>query len=67
MTQFIERIDGINYFNFKCESCKAEGRLGVRAAQQRVACPEGCGTEYIQWDSPPKLKCVVMPVFKEET
>ena len=54
-------------FHFVCEACDGEGELELdrRDGPSRFACPEGCGASYVPIfnTAPPKLWCVVKPVF----
>lgn len=59
--------DGKNVFYFECESCGAEGEIGVPVdLRSQFHCPEGCGAEYVQWHNPltnaPDLMCVICPI-----
>jgi hypothetical protein len=56
------------YFDFTCEGCGAEGRLGIPSEHRDpVGCLEDCGATYILWKDGAgyKLTCVVCSVYEE--
>jgi hypothetical protein len=71
MREIISRGLGVDdrvMYDFVCEGCGAEGRLGVPIDQHKkpFGCPEDCGATYIQWkhEGQFRLTCVVCPIFE---
>ncbi len=69
MSTFLRTEGAVNYFDFRCPSCGAEGEIGLDANDLgQFGCPERCGAGFVHYraNKVPAVRCVVRPVRASE-